>query len=133
MAAARFSKPGTAAAREGDGIEPVVCALLQPERIDRLPPVRNVLFLAGRKFGSTDRPDLTWMHNAVVPAQVARRYGDARIVVFSSGNVYAPVGRSSAGATEADPPGPVGEYAWSCLGRERVFEHFSRESGTACL
>jgi len=133
IAASRFSEPGTAAALEGDGIEPVVCDLLQPEQIDRLPPVRNVLFLAGRKFGSTDRPDLTWMHNAVVPAQVARRYGDARIVVFSSGNVYAPVGRSSAGATEADPPGPVGEYAWSCLGRERVFEHFSRENGTACL
>src|SRR5262249_55044788 len=89
--------------------------------------------LAGRKFGSTDRPDLTWAHNAIVPAHVARHFAAARVVVFSSGNVYAPVAASSAGATEADDLGPLGEYAQSCLGRERVFEFFSRARGTPCL
>ena len=133
VAASRFSEPGLASALERDGIEAVACDLLEREQIERLPRLGNVLYLAGRKFGSTERPDLTWVHNTVVPAQVARRYAGARIVVFSSGNVYPPVGPSSAGSTEADPPGPVGEYAWSCLGRERVFEYFSREGKTACL
>ena len=133
LAVSRFSEPGLAPALERDGIETVSCDLLDPAQVERLPPALNVLYLAGRKFGSTDRPDLTWAHNSVVPAQVARRFAGARIVVFSSGNVYPPVGPSVAGSTEADAPGPVGEYAWSCLGRERVFEYFSRERKTACL
>src|SRR5205823_1761499 len=84
----------------------------------------DVLVLAGRKFGSADRPDLTWAHNTIVPVYVARRFAGARIVVFSTGNVLPMVPAASSGATEADDPDPVGEYAQSCLGRERVFEHF---------
>ena len=133
IAVSRFSEPGVAAALEKDGIEAVACDLLDPDQVARLPRAGNVLYLAGRKFGSSDRPDLTWAHNTIVPMYVARRMQGARIVVFSSGNVYAPVPVSSAGATEADEPGPVGEYAQSCLGRERVFEHFSRAHGTPCL
>ena len=133
LAVSRFSEPGLARALERDGIEAVACDLLDPVQVERLPLALNVLYLAGRKFGSTDRPDLTWAHNTIVPAQVARRFAGARIVVFSSGNVYPPVGPSAEGSTEADAPGPVGEYAWSCLGRERVFEYFSRERKTACL
>jgi nucleoside-diphosphate-sugar epimerase len=133
FAVSRFSEPGLAEALERDGIEAVACDLLESDQIEQLPRVRNVLYLAGRKFGSTDQPDLTWAHNTIVPAQVARHFAGARIVVFSSGNVYPPVGPSAAGSTEADAPSPVGEYAWSCLGRERVFEYFSRELKTACL
>ena len=133
MAASRFSEPGLAAALERDGIEAVACDLLHPGQLARLPPAANVLYLAGRKFGSTGRPDLTWAHNTVVPAYVAARFAGARIVVFSSGNVYPLVPPSSSGSTEADEPGPVGEYAQSCLGRERVFEYFSREQGTPSL
>ncbi len=133
LAVSRFSKPGLAAALERDGIEPLAADLLDPAQVDRLPDLRNVLYLAGRKFGSSDRPDLTWAHNTVVPTLVARRFAAARIVAFSTGNVYAPVGPSSAGATEADALDPVGEYAQSCLGRERVFEHFSRERSTAVV
>jgi nucleoside-diphosphate-sugar epimerase len=92
-----------------------------------------VLFLAGMKFGSAGRPDLTWTLNTVVPAYAARHYADARIVVFSTGNVYGLVDAASTGSVETDAPAPVGEYAQSCLGRERVFEHFSREAGTPCL
>jgi nucleoside-diphosphate-sugar epimerase len=92
-----------------------------------------VLFLAGRKFGSTDQPDLTWMQNVVVPSIVAPQLAGSRIVVFSSGNVYPLVGPGDAGATERDPVAPVGEYAQTCVGRERVFEHASRERGTRCL
>jgi nucleoside-diphosphate-sugar epimerase len=133
VAVSRFSEPALAAALERDGIEPVTADLLDPAQVDGLPDFGNVLYLAGRKFGSSDRPDLTWAHNTVVPALVARRYAAARIVAFSTGNVYAPVGPSSGGSTEADPLDPVGEYAQSCLGRERVFEYYSREQGTACL
>jgi len=132
-AASRFSEPGLAESLRRDGIEVVPSDLLDPAALDRLPSAGDVLFLAGRKFGSAGRPDLTWAHNTVVPAHVARRFASSRIVVFSTGNVYPLVDASSTGSVETDPPGPVGEYAQSCLGRERVFEYFSREKGTPCL
>jgi len=89
-----------------------------------------VIFAAGHKFGASGAPALTWAMNTHVPALVAERYREARIVAFSTGNVYglAPVG--GAGASEATPPAPVGEYAQSCLGRERMFEFFSQRHGT---
>lgn len=133
IAVSRFSQPGLAAALERDGIETVAGDLLDPDQVARLPLAGNVLYLAGRKFGSTDRPDLTWAHNTIVPVHVARRFADSRIVVFSTGNVYPPVPPSSSGSTETDDTGPVGEYAQSCLARERVFEYHSRARGTACL
>ena len=130
LAVARFSEPGLRAALERDGIETIVCDLLDPTQVARLPRVPNVLFLAGRKFGSSGRPDLTWVQNVVVPAIVAAHFHDSRIVVFSSGNVYPLVPPSSTGSTETDGVDPVGEYAQTCVGRERVFEHASRERGT---
>jgi nucleoside-diphosphate-sugar epimerase len=132
-AASRFSEPGLAESLRRDGIEAVSCDLLDPASLDRLPSAGDVLFLAGRKFGSIGRPDLTWAHNTVLPTHVARRFASSRIVVFSTGNVYPLVEVSSSGSVETDPTGPVGEYAQSCLGRERVFEYFSRENGTPCL
>jgi nucleoside-diphosphate-sugar epimerase len=92
-----------------------------------------VLFLAGRKFGSTGRPDLTWMQNVVVPSIVAPHFAESRVVVFSTGNVYPLVGPGKTGATERDSVAPVGEYAQTCVGRERVFEHASGERGTRSL
>jgi nucleoside-diphosphate-sugar epimerase len=133
VAVARFSEPGLRAALERDGIETHGSDLLDPAQVARLPRVPNVLFLAGRKFGSTDRPDLTWVQNVVLPSVVAPHFAESRIVVFSSGNVYPLVRPGGPGATERDPVGPVGEYAQTCVGRERVFEHASRERGTACL
>jgi nucleoside-diphosphate-sugar epimerase len=133
VAASRFSEPEQAESLRRAGVECVSCDLLDPKQVDRLPEATDVLFLAGRKFGSAGRPDLTWAHNTVVPTHVARRFASARIVVFSTGNVYPLVDASSTGSVETDPPGPVGEYAQSCLGRERVFEYFSREQGTRCL
>lgn len=130
IAVSRFSEPGLAQALERDGIDVVRCDLLDPDQVARAPLVGNVLYLAGRKFGSTDRPDLTWAHNTLVPLHVARRFAASRIVAFSSGNVYPPVPASSSGARETDGLGPVGEYAQSCLGRERVFEYHSHEHGT---
>jgi len=133
VAASRFSEPGLVDSLEREGIAAVACDLLDPAALDRLPAAADVLFLAGRKFGSSGRPDLTWAHNTVLPTHVARRFASSRIVVFSTGNVYPLVAASSTGSVETDTPGPVGEYAQSCLGRERVFEYFSREEGTAGL
>jgi nucleoside-diphosphate-sugar epimerase len=133
LAVARFSEPGLAEALERDRIETIACDLLDPGQVAALPRAPNVLFLAGRKFGSTGRPDLTWAQNVVVPSLVAPHFRDSRIVVFSTGNVYPLVSPGGSGATEQDPVGPVGEYAQTCLGRERVFEHAARERGTRCL
>lgn len=133
LAASRFSEPGLVSSLKRDGIEPLVCDLLDPSQVAGLPTLDNVLYLAGRKFGSSGRPDLTWAQNVIVPALVARHLAGARIVAFSTGNVYPFVGPDSRGSTEDNPTDPVGEYAQSCLGRERVFEHVSRERDTACV
>jgi nucleoside-diphosphate-sugar epimerase len=112
------------------GVETHACDLLDVESYAQLPDAPNVVFMAGMKFGSTGNESLTWAMNVYVPALVAQRYRDSRIAVFSTGNVYglSPVLRG--GAMESDTVHPVGEYALSCLGRERIFEHFSRTYGT---
>jgi nucleoside-diphosphate-sugar epimerase len=133
LAVARFSEPGTAQALARDGVETVACDLADSAAVARLPRVPDVLFLAGRKFGSTERPDLTWLQNVVVPGIVAAHFRDSRIVVFSSGNVYPLAPPGSGGSTENDRVDPVGEYAQTCVGRERMFEHAAAERGTRSL
>jgi nucleoside-diphosphate-sugar epimerase len=133
IAASRFSSPGSRAGLERAGVETVVCDLTDPHQIDALPSCDHVLYLAGRKFGTTDRSDLTWFTNTVVPARVAERFSSSRLIVFSTGNVYPLVNAVSNGSSEDDDPQPVGEYAQSCLGRERVVEFVSRERGTRAL
>lgn len=131
IAVARFSSSGLRDTLEGHGIETIACDLLDRAALARLPDVANVVFMAGFKFGATGREALTWAMNALVPAQVAERYRDARIVVFSTGCVYPFVPVEGGGPTEATPVGPPpGEYAWSCLARERLFEHGSQTHGT---
>src|SRR5262245_58697345 len=133
IAVSRFSSAQARAELEQAGIETIACDLLNRAEVDALPACENVLYLAGRKFGSTERSDLTWASNTIAPAYVAQRYDQARLVVFSTGNVYPFVNVASGGSVESDAPEPRGEYAQSCLGRERVFEYFAREHGTRCL
>jgi len=133
IAVSRFSNSAIAGELERSGIETLPCDLLSHEEVAQLPACENVVFLSGRKFGSSDRPDLTWAMNTVVPANVARHYRDGCIVVFSTGNVYLLVKTSTSGSFETDAPAPVGEYAQSCLARERVFEYYSRQHGTCCV
>lgn len=127
---ARFSASEAEIELQQHGIETLRCDLLDADALAALPDAPLVVFMAGRKFGSTGLESLTWAMNVHVPALVAQRYADSRIVAFSTGNVYGltPVGRG--GSVETDTPQPVGEYAMSCLGRERIFEHFSRTLGT---
>ncbi|NOT59732.1 MAG: NAD-dependent epimerase/dehydratase family protein [Acidobacteria bacterium] len=137
MAVSRFASAQARAELESAGIETIACDLLDRTQINQLPDCENVWFLAGRKFGSTERTDLTWASNTYAPALVAERYRTSRIVVFSTGNVYPMVGAASCsfggGSVESDATQPQGEYAQSCLGRERIFEYFSNENGTRCL
>jgi len=122
----RFSTPSAELFLQQAGVETLRTDLLDSGAVAALPDSRNVIFMAGRKFGSTGAESLTWAMNAYMPALIAERYRHSRIVAFSSGNVYPLVPVDSGGATEETPTAPVGEYAQSVLARERILEHFSR-------
>ena len=130
IGAARFSSPGSREPFEREGVETVMCDLLDRAAVDALPDCRNVLFMVGQKFGTQDNQPLTWAINAYVPGIVAERFRESRIVSFSTGNVYPLTPVKSGGPVETDPTGPVGEYAQSALARERIFEYFSDRNGT---
>jgi nucleoside-diphosphate-sugar epimerase len=127
---ARFSDASVKAWLEVRGIETLNCDLLDEAAIKALPKTRNIVFMAGRKFGAEGDLSLTWAMNAHVPALVAQAFADSRIVAFSTGCVYPFVPVNGKGADETVPPDPPGEYAQSCVGRERMFEYFSRKFAT---
>jgi nucleoside-diphosphate-sugar epimerase len=124
-AVSRFSDKAARSRIEQAQIETIEADLLDESNYYKLPIEENVFFLAGMKFGSTGNQPLTWALNSFVPALVARHYKDSRIVAYSTGNVYPLVDVAGSGATEETTPEPIGEYAQSCLGRERMFEYFS--------
>jgi len=130
MAASRFSEPGLQDELNGWGIETWAADLLDDEQLSGLPDAKNILYLAGQKFGTTGKESFTWAMNAYLPGRVAKKYKHSRIVVFSTGNVYPLSPVSSGGLAEDHPTGPVGEYAQSCLGRERVFQYGSSKYNT---
>lgn len=127
---ARFSQPALERELQAQGVETIRCDLLDEHALAQLPDVPNVLYLAGMKFGATGQEAMTWAMNTWLPAMVCRKYTGSRIVAFSTGNIYGLVPVDRGGSRETDTPEPVGEYAMSCLGRERMFEHFSRLNGT---
>jgi len=126
----RFSSPHEQQALARHGIETVRADLLDERALAALPDAPNVIFMAGRKFGSSGDQPLTWAMNAHLPAMVCRRFPESRIAAFSTGNVYGLSPAGIGGSREDDDLRPVGEYAMSCLGRERMFEYFSRANGT---
>lgn len=128
---ARFSEAGLREKLEAWGIECIPADLLEREVVMRLPDAPNVVFMAGRKFGTAGAEELTWAMNVMVPSLVAERYAGSRIVVFSTGCVYPYVPVIGGGATEAVPAvPPSGAYAWSCVGREAMFRYWSEKTGT---
>ncbi|MBZ0216998.1 MAG: NAD-dependent epimerase/dehydratase family protein [Fimbriimonadaceae bacterium] len=123
---ARFSEKGVREKLENWGVETISCDLLDRDAVAKLPKMKNIIFMAGRKFGSTGSEELTWAMNAYVPAIVGENFAGSRIVAFSTSCVYPFVDVYSQGATESvAPSAPSGEYANSCVGRERMFEYFS--------
>src|SRR6187402_393868 len=129
----RFSRPEARRDLEALGVRTLSCDLADATALAALPTVPNILYLAGQKFGTDGAPGLTWIQNTVVPSLVAQRFRDARIVVFSTGCVYPFVPVTGPGASEREPVAFLGEYASTCVGRERVFTHYSGEFGTPIL
>lgn len=126
IAVSRFSKREVKERISELGAEVVEADLSKRDEVESLPAARNVVFMVGRKFGTSEEPGLTWVTNVYVPSLVAERYEGSNFAVFSTGNVYPLLPLSSGGATESTPPSPVGEYGWSALARERVFSHYVR-------
>jgi nucleoside-diphosphate-sugar epimerase len=129
-AVSRFSNPRLIEELAAAGAEPISCDLLDEDKVMSLPDAPNVIYMAGTKFGTTGNEPQTWAMNAYLPGVACRRYRGSRIVAFSSGNIYGLVPVASGGSKESDLPQPVGEYAWSVLGRERVFQYFCAANRT---
>lgn len=130
IAVSRFSDPVAAALLKDHGVEIISADLMRDGALSALPECENVIYMAGRKFGTSGREALTWAMNAWLPSRVADRFRHSRIVVFSSGNVYPKLPIALGGATEEVAPAPVGEYGMSCLARERMFEYAAQAYGT---
>jgi len=129
----RFSEPGLKDELNQLGIETIIADLLEDDQLQALPDVKNVLYLAGTKFGTTGKESFTWAMNSYLPGRVAQKYKNSRIVVFSTGNVYPLTPISQGGADESRLPEPIGEYAQSCLGRERLFQYYATKNNTPTL
>lgn len=130
IAVSRFSDPLVVRLLQENGVEMIAADLLSPHALEELPDCPNVIYMAGRKFGTNGQEYQTWAMNAWLPSRVAERYQNSRIVVFSTGNIYPKVPIWSGGASEETPPEPVGEYAMSSLARERMFEYAAHTYGT---
>lgn len=130
LAVSRWSDQQVRDGLEAVGVSTVSFDMLSDDSYDELPDAANVVFMVGAKFGTTDAPGRLWQTNSVVAGLAAARYRDARIVAFSTGNVYPLVAVDGGGSVETDPLAPVGEYAMSCLGRERVFGYAAQTWGT---
>ena len=126
---ARFSNPAARDQLDAWGIETIQCDLMDRAAIEALPRARNIVFMAGHKFGSSGNQGLTWAMNTYLPGLVAETFTASRISAFSTGCVYPFVPITDIGADEGTPLDPPGEYAQSCIGRERMFEHFSQVHG----
>jgi nucleoside-diphosphate-sugar epimerase len=125
----RFTAPGLRRRLDSWGIETIGCELLDRTQLNDLPEVPNVIYLAAMKFGVTGREPLSWAMNVYLPALVCEKFHRSRIVAYSTGNVYGMVSAEGHGSAEGDPLRPDGDYAMSCLGRERMFTHFSQTRG----
>ncbi|MEP7374287.1 MAG: NAD(P)-dependent oxidoreductase [Chitinophagaceae bacterium] len=130
IAASRFSEPGLQDELNSLGIETYAVDLLEDDQLQQLPDAKNILYLAGQKFGTTGKEWFTWAMNVYLPGRVGEKYKNSNIVVFSTGNVYPLSPVSYGGLAEDHPTGPVGEYAQSCLGRERLFQYSSSKYNT---
>lgn len=130
---ARFTEQGLEEQLNNEGIVTIKADLLNDAQLQALPEVKNVIYMAGMKFGTTGNESFTWAMNSYLPGRVAEKFKNSRIVVFSTGNVYPLVPVTGQGATEDTAPGPIGEYGQSCLGRERMFQYFSAKNNTPVL
>lgn len=130
IAVSRFSNSNVRDYLINNNVDVFPCELLAPDAAGKLPDAENIVYMAGMKFGANDNPAATWAINAGLPALINNRFLKSRIVIFSTGNIYGLSPLAHGGSKESDTPRPDGEYAMSALGRERVFEYYSRIQGT---
>lgn len=133
VAVSRFSDNSIANHLNNYGIETIKADLLDDDDLEKIPEIPNIIYLVGHKFGTRGNESYTWIMNSYLPGKVAEKFQKSNIVVFSSGNVYPLSPVENGGMTEDQPPSPIGEYAQSCLGRERIFEYFSKKNNTPML
>lgn len=129
IAVSRFGSGDQESNLQSAGVETIRCDMLDEEQLASLPDAPNVVFMVGMKFGSTGKEALTWAVNTHLPGMVCRKYRNSRIVAFSTGNIYGLTPVAYGGSVETDAPRPIGDYAISALGRERIFEYFSQSLG----
>lgn len=129
----RFSDPKAKTQVEESGVIAIACDLLNDAELFNLPEVPNVIYLAGHKFGTVGNEDFTWAMNTYLPGRVSEKFKHSKIVAFSSGNILPFVKLNQGGVDESGTPEPIGEYAQSCLGRERIFQYFSKKNQTPVL
>ena len=132
-AVARFTDPYVVELFQRENVTMLTVDLTDPAQIATLPKVSNIIYMVGRKFGTSGNEGDTWQMNTAVPAFVTKHFGAARYVVFSTGNVYPFTPPEVGGSVESDPTDPVGEYGMSCLGRERIFEYAAKHYGAKVL
>ena len=130
---ARFSNPEEKIKLEEAGVETIKCDLLDREQVNALPDFPNIVFMAGKKFGTQGNEAQTWAMNALAPAFTAEKFRNSRMVIFSTGCVYPLRSSAQGGCVESDMPSPIGEYSQSCLARERIFEYYQQMYGTKML
>jgi nucleoside-diphosphate-sugar epimerase len=130
IAVSRFSDAEVAGQLRAEGIGVQSADLSEPASYKDLPDAAAMFYLAAMKFGTTGQEHRTWWSNAAMPAMVADRYRGVPSVVYSTGNVYPLSPLTRGGSLESEPPAPVGEYAQSCLARERIFTNAAHTWGT---
>ena len=130
VAVSRFSDPASRTWLEERGVETIAADSMRRDDLQTLPDSKNIIYLIGNKFGTSDNPSLTWAINTIAPACAMERYPDSRFVALSTGNVYPLSSTDGGGSVETDALQPVGEYAYAAIGRERIFDYYSRTQQT---
>jgi nucleoside-diphosphate-sugar epimerase len=130
IAVSRYSDQSARSWLDERGVRTISCDLLDRARVAELPNAENIIYMAGRKFGTTDHPELTWAMNSVPVVNLMERYPGSRVVALSTGCVYPFVQTDGRGSVESDPLTPIGEYANACVARERLFEYYSIQNQT---
>ncbi len=133
VAVSLFDYKDAPTAMQNAGVEVIEADISDPVSLQALPDIRNIIYMVGRKFGTSHNQSQTWQVNVLLPAKVCERFPGSNIVAFSTGNVYGMTGLSTGGSAESDEPKPDGEYAQSCLGRERILEYHSEKDFTSML
>ncbi|MGN6724390.1 MAG: NAD-dependent epimerase/dehydratase family protein [Tepidisphaeraceae bacterium] len=129
----RFGQADERERLERAGVETIRCDLLNDRDLAALPDAKNIIYMAGMKFGTTGNEGLTWAMNAYLPGRVCQRFPNSRFAAFSTGNLYGLTPIATGGSVETDTLQPAGDYAMSCVGRERMFQHFSHSHGLAAV